>query len=395
MSDGSRFVRPSLEQIPPADPIPRLPAGVASLGLNEGLDAPFPSALAAIEAAVPTLNRYPGRGSPELIAALAARQGVPEEQVVVAAGADALIGYVCQATLEVGDEVVVPWPSFPSFVRDPQKRAAVPVLVPLDGDHVDLAAVRAAVTPGTRLVFIATPNNPTGRAVPRDELIGFVQDLPDHVLPVIDEAYFDYLDPGSRFDAIADLVRTGHDVLALRTFSKLYGLAGLRVGFGVGPAAVVAAMRKVQRGYDVGTLAQVAALASLDDTDEVERRRAANRAAIESLTALLRAHGLEPRPGTETNFVLVDVGADANEAAAALLAGRRQRAIGSAVRSADLAADRRRLARRSRAARCGARCSRVRKSRVQPGLTRIIRQGSPPGPPLSWRHRRMTAPLFV
>ena len=107
-------------------------------------------------------------------------------------------------------------------------------------------------------------------------------------------------------------------MLALRTFSKLYGMAGLRVGFGVGPSAVVAAMRKVQRGYDVGTLAQVAALASLDDTDEVERRRAANRAAIESLTALLRAHGLEPRPGTETNFVLVDVGVDANEAAAPL-----------------------------------------------------------------------------
>ncbi len=195
----------------------------------------------------------------------------------------------------------------------------MPVLVPLDDDHVDLAAVRAAVTPRTRLVFVATPNNPTGRVVPRDELIAFVQELPEHVLPVIDEAYFDYLDPGSRLDAIADLVRAGHDVLALRTFSKLYGLAGLRVGFGVGPAAVVAAMRKVQRGYDVGTLAQVAALASLDDTDEVERRRAANLAAIGSLSALLRAHGLEPRPGTATNFVLVDVGGDADEATAALL----------------------------------------------------------------------------
>jgi histidinol-phosphate aminotransferase len=318
VSDGSRFVRPALEQIPPADLILRLAGGQASLGLNEGLDAPFPSALAAIEAALPTLNRYPERGSPALIAALAERHQVPQEQVAVAAGADALIGYVCQATLEVGDEVVVPWPSFPSFVRDPQKRAAAPVLVPLDGDQVDLDAMRVAVTPRTRLVFIATPNNPTGQIVPRDELIAFVQDLPEHVLPVIDEAYFDYLDPADRFDAIADLVRTGHDVLALRTFSKLYGLAGLRVGFGVGPAAVIAAMRKVQRGYDVSTPAQVAALASLEDDAEVERRRAANRAAIESLTGLLRAHGLEPRPGTATNFVLVDVGSDADAAAAAL-----------------------------------------------------------------------------
>ena len=319
MSDGSRFVRPSLEQIPPAHPIPRLAAGVASLGLNEGLDGPFPSALAAIEAALPTLNRYPERGSAELTAALAERHGVPEAQVAVAAGADALIGYVCQATLEAGDEVVVPWPSFPSFVRDAQKRAAVPVLVPLDGDRIDLHAVRAAVTPQTRLVFIATPNNPTGFTLPRDELIAFVLGLPEHVLPVIDEAYFDYLDPASRFDAIADLVRPGHDALALRTFSKLYGLAGLRVGFGVGPAAVVAAIRKVQRGYDVGTQAQVAALASLNDVDEVARRRAANLAAIESLTALLRAHGLEARPGTETNFVLVDVGRDADAVAGDLL----------------------------------------------------------------------------
>ena len=137
MSDGSRFVRPSLEQIPPGDPIPGLAPGVASLGLNEGLSGPFPSALAAITAAGPTLNRYPERGSTALVAALAGRHEVPQAQVVVAAGADALIGYVSQAVLEPGDEVIVPWPSFPSFVRDPQKRDAVPVLVPLDDGRAD------------------------------------------------------------------------------------------------------------------------------------------------------------------------------------------------------------------------------------------------------------------
>ena len=215
----------------------------------------------------------------------------------------------------------MPWPSFPSFVRDAQKRDAVPVLVPLDAaGRLDVAAVRAAVTPRTRLLFVATPNNPTGRAVPAEELIALVRDLPEHVLPVIDEAYFDYLDPADRFDAIADLVRAGDDVLALRTFSKLYGLAGLRVGYGVGPAAVVAAIRKVQRGYDVGTLAQVAALASLEDTAEVERRRAANRIAVADLTELLRARGLEPHPDSATNFVLVEVGADADAITASLLA---------------------------------------------------------------------------
>ena len=319
MSDGARFVRPSLAQLPPGDPATPFAPGFALLGLNEGLDGPFPSALVAIERVIPELNRYPNRGSYELVAALAARHGVAPGEVLVAAGADAVIGYVCQAVLEPGDEVVVPWPSFPSFVRDSQKRDAVPVTVPLARSQVDLAAMLTAVTPRTRLLFLATPNNPTGLAIPRDELIAFVRDLPEHVLPVIDEAYFDYLDPADRFDSIEDLVCDGQDVLVLRTFSKLYGLAGLRVGYGVGPAGVVAAMRKVQRGYDVGLPAQVAALASLDDTAEVERRRAANAEAIRSLTTLLEARGLEPHRGSVTNFVLVEVGEDADKLAATLL----------------------------------------------------------------------------
>jgi histidinol-phosphate aminotransferase len=319
VSDGARFVRPSLAQIPPGAPVPLNAAGVASLGLNEGLSGPFPSALRAIAAAVPGVNRYPGRGSFELTAALAARHGVPAEQVVVAAGADALIGYVCQVVLQPGDEVVVPWPSFPSFLRDPQKCDAVPVTVPLVNGAIVLAALEAAITARTRLLFVATPNNPTGRVIPRDDLIDFVRGLPEHVLPVLDEAYFDYLDPDDRLDAITDLVLAGDDVLALRTFSKLYGLAGLRVGYGVGPAAVVDAIRKVQRGYDVGALAQVAALASLGDEAEVELRRAANRQALVALESLLRARSLEPHAGSAANFVLVDVGADPNELATTLL----------------------------------------------------------------------------
>ena len=244
MSDGAGLVRPSLEQIPAADPTARVPADVASLGLNEGQSGPFPAALEAIAAATATLNRYPARGSAELVTALAERHDVPAAQVIVAAGADALIGYVCQAVLDPGDEVVIPWPSFPSFVRDAQKRDAVPVLVPLVEGAVEIEALRAAVTPRTRLLFLATPNNPTGLEVPRDDAIALVRDLPEHVLAVVDEAYFDYLEPGSGLDTIADLAGTGETAMALRTFSKLYGLAGLRVGYGVGPAAVVAAMRQ-------------------------------------------------------------------------------------------------------------------------------------------------------
>ena len=312
-------MRASLDQLPVGDPALPYAPGVASLGLNEGLDGPFPSALSALERVLPELGRYPNRGSHELVAALAARHGVQPAQVFVAAGADAVIGYVCQAVLERGDEIVTAWPSFPSFVRDPQKRDAIAITVPLANSHVDLAAMRAAVTSRTRLVFLATPNNPTGLAAPPDDVIAFVRGLPEHVLPVIDEAYFDYLAPVGRLDSIEDLVRAGQDVLVLRTFSKLYGLAGLRVGYGVGPADVVGAMRKVQRGYDVSAPAQVAALVSLDDAAEVERRRAANSAALAALTAVLRARGLEPLSGSVTNFVLVEVGSDADEIAAALL----------------------------------------------------------------------------
>src|SRR4029079_2229392 len=163
-------------------------------------------------------------------------------RVARAAGADSLSGLVCQAVRDPGDEVVVPWPSFPSFVRDAQKRDAQPVLVDVVDGGVDVESVLAALTERTRLLFLATPNNPTGGAIERDDALALVAGLPEHVLTVVDEAYFEYLEPGSGLDSVTDLFRAGRDVLVLRTFSKLYGLAGLRIGYGIGPAAVVAAM---------------------------------------------------------------------------------------------------------------------------------------------------------
>jgi histidinol-phosphate aminotransferase len=222
-----------------------------------------------------------------------------------------VIGYLAQSGLEPGDEVVVPWPSFPSFVRDAQKRGATPRLVDLREGAIDLEAVRGAVTPRTRLVFLASPNNPTGLPLDPPALRAFVDALPERVLPVIDEAYFEYLEPEAG-DAVADLLLTGRRVVVIRTFSKLYGLAGLRVGYGVGPSDVVDAIRRVQRGYDVNAVAQAAALASLEDRTEVLRRRAANREAVATLLAILRSAGLEPLEGTAANFVLVDVGMDAD-----------------------------------------------------------------------------------
>jgi histidinol-phosphate aminotransferase len=322
---GPQFGRALLDVLPPSPPSPA-PADLAAelgvervvnLSLNEGPHGPFPAALEAIERIAPDLNRYPSRGSYALTVALAERLGVEDEQVVVAAGADAVIGYACQAGLEPGDEVVVPWPSFPSFVRDAQKRGARPVTVPLRDGAIDLDGVAGAIGPRTRLVFLATPNNPTGLVLDPGELQAFVDAVPAHVLPVVDEAYVEYLQPGSG-DAVSDLLKTGRRVLSIRTFSKMYGLAGLRVGYGVGPADVIDPIRRVQRGYDVNAAAQAAALACLDDGDEVARRRALNQEAVELLEATLRAHGLAALAGSAANFVLVEVGEDADALAAAL-----------------------------------------------------------------------------
>jgi histidinol-phosphate aminotransferase len=146
---------------------------------------------------------------------------------------------------------------------------------------------------------------------PRDDLLRFLDGVPEHVLTVVDEAYFQYVDDPSFPDAIEEAAKAGRNVLALRTFSKIFGLAGLRIGYGIGPARVITAMRKVQRAFDVTTPAQEAALASLDDDAEIERRRAVNREAMAALEAVLRERGFDPITPAVGNFLFVDVGEDA------------------------------------------------------------------------------------
>ncbi len=324
---GRSPVRRALDVLPrsdPAEPGSAIAARlrldrVVSLGLNEGQWGPFPAALEALDRLAPSLNRYPTRGSTELASALAERLGVALENVIVTAGADAAIGYACQAMVDPDDDVVVPWPSFPSFARDTEKRGARPILVPLTAGRIDVDAVAEAVTPRTKLTFVATPNNPTGTALSVDELERLLSGLPGHVLPVVDEAYFDFGDPATRPDALAISSRLGRPALVLRTFSKLYGLAGLRVAFAVGPASVIDAMRRVQRGYDVSAPGQVAALASLGDETEVLDRRTETRAAVDRLVDLLTELGLPPHPEPRGNFVFVEVGPNAEVLAGQLV----------------------------------------------------------------------------
>ena len=208
--------------------------------------------------------------------ALAERHGVALEEVIVGAGADGLIDCVSQATLDPGDEMVCGWPSFASYVIDALKLAAVPKTVPLVDHRYDVDAILEAIGPKTKLVFLCNPNNPTGTMSTRAELGSYFERVPDHVLTVLDQAYFEYLDDPEYPDGIEEYVKAGHAVLVLRTFSKMYGLAGLRVGYGVGAPELVTALGKVRRAFDVNQQAQAAALASLGSPEEVIRRRSVN-----------------------------------------------------------------------------------------------------------------------
>lgn len=323
---GAGFARTAVEQLVPYEPGRPVEDVQRELGLervvklasNEGPFGPFPEALEAIERWLPELNRYPDGSTYRLRSALAERHGVSPDEVVVTAGADAAIGFLSQAVLEPGDEIVTGWPSFISYVLDALKLGAVPKRVPLRDHRFDLDAMLAAVTPRTKLVYICHPNNPTGTMNTRAELDTYFERVPEHVLTVVDQAYFEYIDHPDYPDAIEEYAKAGRRVLVLRTFSKIYGLAGLRVGYAVGAAPLVEAIGKVRRAFDVNTVAQEAALASLSAAAELERRRRVNAEGLAELERILRQEGLDPVPSVG-NFLFVQVGDEAGALNDALL----------------------------------------------------------------------------
>jgi histidinol-phosphate aminotransferase len=281
---------------------------VVKLASNEGPFPPFPAALEAIERAARDLNRYPDGGLWALRSALAERHAVSFEEVVVGSGADGVIDLLSQATLDPGDEIVCGWPSFPSYVLDAAKLGAVARKVPLRNHLYDLDALLDAIGERTKLVYVCHPNNPTGTANGRAELTSFLDRVPEHVLVVLDQAYFEYIDDPEYADCVADHFAAGRRVVVLRTFSKIYGLAGLRVGYAVAPKDVVTATSKVRRAFDVTALAEAAALASLDDNLEITRRRKENARGRSQLEAVVRSHGLEVAGPAIGNFLYIEVG---------------------------------------------------------------------------------------
>ena len=310
------FFKPAVRDIVPYEPGKPVEEVQRELGLdrviklasNEGPYGPFPAALEALARGLEKLNRYPDGGAYRLRQALAERHGVRFEEIAFGAGADGVIDCLAQVSLDAGDEIVLGWPSFPSPVIDALKLGAVPRQVPLRDGRYDLDAMLAAVGPRTKLVYVCHPNNPTGTMNTRGELDDYFGRVPGHVLTVLDQAYFEYVDAPDYPDGVETYVKEGARVIVLRTFSKIYGLAGLRVGYGVGPAALATAVGKVRRAFDVNQQAQDAALASMDDTAEIERRRRENAALRPRIEQALREQGFDPAGPAVANFVFAEVG---------------------------------------------------------------------------------------
>jgi histidinol-phosphate aminotransferase len=324
---GPGLIRPALAGLIPYEPGKPVEEVQRELGLervvklasNEGPLGPFPEALAAMERAAGELNRYPDGGAYRLRAALAERHGVRFEEIAVGSGADGMIDGLSQAILDPGDALVCGWPSFPSYVIYGLKLGAEAVRVPLRDHRYDLDALLAAITRRTKLVYICYPNNPTGTVNTRAELDDYFARVPEHVLTVLDQAYLEYIDDPDYTDAVEEYFKAGRNVVVLRTFSKIYGLAGVRVGYGVASADLVTELGKTRRAFDITTPGQEAALASLGAPGELERRRDRNRDSRAELERLLGAAGCDVLTGSLGNFVYVEVGEDAQALFDALL----------------------------------------------------------------------------
>jgi histidinol-phosphate aminotransferase len=315
------FFKPAVRDLVPYEPGKPVEEVQRELGLervvklasNEGPFGPFPEALDALAATAAELNRYPDGGAYRLRAALAQRHEVRFEEIALGAGADGVVDALSQVSLDPGDEVVCGWPSFPSYVIGAKKLGAAARMIALVDGRYDLQGMLSAVTARTKLVYICHPNNPTGTMNTREELDAYFERVPDHVVTVLDQAYFEYVDDPDYADGIEEYAKTGRRVVVLRTFSKIFGLAGLRVGYGVAPAGLVEAIGKVRRAFDITSPAQVAAIASLAAPradSELERRRRLNAEGRPAIEQALQEHGFDPVGPAVANFVFAEVGED-------------------------------------------------------------------------------------
>lgn len=284
-------------------------ASIIKVASNENPFGPSPLALAAMQKAVTAVNLYPDGNAFYLKQKLATKLGVEPGHIILGNGSNEIIEFVAHALLEdggSGQNVVVSQFCFAIYPIVAKMFGAEVIMVPAKQYGHDLPAMLRAITPRTRIVFVANPNNPTGTLAPREEVVEFVNNVPDDVLLVMDEAYIEFLN-----DAVdlVPLVRLGtrRNLILMRTFSKIYGLAGLRIGYGIGSSELISAFEKVRQPFNINSVAQAAAVAALDDDDHVRRTRENNFAGLNFVEHALRQMSIEFVP-SQANFVLARVG---------------------------------------------------------------------------------------
>jgi histidinol-phosphate aminotransferase len=284
---------------------------VAKLSFNESPYGPSPKAVVAMQEAACQVHLYHDMEAKELRQKIADRHGVTVDSIYIGNGGDEAIALLVNAFVSPGDEVIMPWPTFGQYANATTIMDGIPVKVPVRSEDLkaDLEAMIAAVTPHTKIIFLCNPNNPTGVPVDGAELREFLDSVPSHILVGVDEAYFEFVQDPS-FVSGVELLREYPNLVTIRTFSKIYGLAGMRVGYGIAHPDIAPLIQRVRPLFNVNTLAQVGALAALDDTEFVEMAKAKNAAERDYLTGQLTEMGWRVIP-SQTNFIFVDTGREA------------------------------------------------------------------------------------
>ena len=303
--DIAKLVKPHLRDIMVYEP-GMDEAGYAKLSSNENPVGPHPHIIESVDAALAEANRYPMSGSPELVTALAAYYGVPRDEIMVGNGTNEIIDLLVRAFVNETENVVYPVPSFIVYALVCKQCDVDGIGVDCKDFRLDLTAMRAAVNDKTRIVFICNPNNPTSTYSTAGELDNFLDGLPEDILVVVDEAYYDYVNANDYPDSMK-LRKSRNTIVILRTFSKFHSLAGVRVGYAIADPAVVKTLHQIRQPFNVNLLAQAAGKAALEVMDELKllagetiTERARVREEMLKLGLLC--------PESQTNFVFVDLG---------------------------------------------------------------------------------------
>ncbi len=287
------------------------------LASNENPLGPSPKAIEAISESLASLNRYPDGSGYMLVNKLSARLGVSPSNIVLGNGSDDIIAMLARVFLKPGCEVIIPHPSFLMYEISAKASGASLVKVPLNSLSIDLDGIKNAVTGKTRMIFLCNPNNPTGTIITNDEFEKFAKDIPENVILVVDEAYIEFVRDLSCLDSMTYLDGK-NPLVILRTFSKAYGLAGLRIGYGITSVEISDLLNRVRQPFNTSLPAQAGACAALDDTKFLENTIRTVHDGLDFLYESLDGMGVEYFP-TQANFMLINVKKNAHEVFEAML----------------------------------------------------------------------------